>query len=165
LPLSGEPSSLSRLLTFEVERYFDCWKSEPRQAVRLKKEAAMRNYWRRRLLALQGLYYLVTGLWPLVHLPSFEAVTGPKTDDWLVHMVGLLAMVIGAALGVAVTRDHAQAPEVVVLATGAALAFGGIDFWYALGGRISAIYLADAGIEVAFLAGLGWTRASRGRHS
>jgi hypothetical protein len=48
----------------------------------------MHDRWRRRILALQALYYLATGLWPLVHLPSFEAVTGPKTDDWLVHMVG-----------------------------------------------------------------------------
>lgn len=45
-----------------------------------------------------GTYYVVTGLWPLIHLTSFEAVTGPKTDDWLVHMVGLLAASIGLAL-------------------------------------------------------------------
>jgi hypothetical protein len=56
----------------------------------------MRDRWRRRLIAFQAAYYLATGLWPLVHLPSFEAVTGPKTDDWLVHMVGLLAGVIAA---------------------------------------------------------------------
>jgi hypothetical protein len=125
----------------------------------------MRDHWRRRVFALQGLYYLGTGLWPLVHLPSFEAVTGPKTDDWLVHMVGLLAMVVGVALGVAVARDHTRSPEVLVLAIGAALAFAGIDLWYALSGRISPIYLADAGLEMALLAALGWTRALPGRSS
>jgi hypothetical protein len=72
----------------------------------------MHDRWRRRILALQALYYLATGLWPLVHLPSFEVVTGPKTDDWLVHMVvGLLAMVSGASLGVAVIRDRPARPR------------------------------------------------------
>jgi hypothetical protein len=32
------------------------------------------------LAGLQGAYFLVTGVWPLVHMPSFLAVTGPKTD-------------------------------------------------------------------------------------
>ena len=123
----------------------------------------MRDHWRHRVLTLQGLYYVATGLWPLVHLRSFEAVTGPKTDDWLVRMVGLLAVLIGAVLGVGATRHHTRAPEVVLLATGAALAFGVIDLWYGLRGRISPIYLGDAGLEVALLAALGWTRASPGR--
>ena len=43
----------------------------------------------RTALTVQGLFYVVTGLWPLVSLSTFEFVTGPKTDDWLVHMVGL----------------------------------------------------------------------------
>jgi hypothetical protein len=83
-----------------------------------------RDSWRRRFLAVQSAYYLLTGLWPLVHLPSFEAITGPKTDDWLVHMVGLLACVIGATLGVAAARGHIRTSEIVVLAAGGALAFG-----------------------------------------
>jgi hypothetical protein len=122
------------------------------------KGRAMYDRWRRRILAIQALYYFATGLWPLVHLPSFEAVTGPKTDDWLVHMVGLLAMVSGAALGVAVVRDRTRAPEAMVLAIGAALAFGGIDLWYGLRVSIPPIYLADAGVQLAFLGALTWTR-------
>ena len=118
----------------------------------------MRDRWRRRLLIFQSGYYLVTGLWPLVHLRSFEAVSGPKTDDWLVHTVGLLAAAIGAALGVAAAHDRTRAPEVVVLSAGAALAFAGIDFWYGLQGRISAVYLADGVLELALLAGLAATR-------
>ena len=51
----------------------------------------MKDQWRWRLLAFQSGYYGVTGIWPILHLPSFEAITGPKIDDWLVHMVGLLA--------------------------------------------------------------------------
>ncbi len=33
---------------------------------------------------------MATGLWPLVHRRSFEAVTGRKTYWWLVNTVGSL---------------------------------------------------------------------------
>jgi hypothetical protein len=55
----------------------------------------------RRAATLQAAYFLVTGLWPIVSRPTFEAVTGPKTDYWLVRTVGALASVIGTTLGVA----------------------------------------------------------------
>ncbi|MGQ0534782.1 MAG: hypothetical protein ACT4PT_01775 [Methanobacteriota archaeon] len=40
--------------------------------------------WFRLVASVQTAYYLAMGGWPLVHRASFEAVTGPKTDDWLV---------------------------------------------------------------------------------
>jgi hypothetical protein len=120
----------------------------------------MRNQWRRRLLAFQAVYYGITGLWPLLHLPSFEAVTGPKIDDWLVHMVGLLAAVIGAVLGLAASQNRVRSSEVVTLAVGSAIAFAGIDLWYGLSGRISAIYLGDAALQLCLVAGITWTRRS-----
>ncbi len=36
----------------------------------------------------QGLYYTVSGLWPLISLRTFTLVTGPKVDLWLVKTVG-----------------------------------------------------------------------------
>lgn len=117
-------------------------------------------FWRRRILGGQAVYYGLTGLWPLVHLPSFETVTGPKTDDWLVHMVGLLAAVIGLPLGMAAVQNRAQSSEVFALAIGAALAFAGIDLWYGLSGRISPVYLADALVQFCLMAGLILTRTT-----
>ena len=38
----------------------------------------------------QGVYWAPFGLWPLVDMRSFEAVTGRKRDRWLVNTVGLL---------------------------------------------------------------------------
>ena len=32
------------------------------------------------LLWIQGLYYLMTGVWPLVSIETFQTVTGRKTD-------------------------------------------------------------------------------------
>jgi len=118
----------------------------------------MRDSFRRWLLAAQAGYYALTGIWPLIHLPSFEAVTGPKTDDWLVHMVGLLAAAIGIPLGMASMRNHGRVPEVIVLAVTSALAFAGIDLWYSITGRISRIYLADAVVQLGLVAGLALTR-------
>jgi hypothetical protein len=34
----------------------------------------------RRLARGQGAWWATTGAWPLVHLPSFYAVTGPKRE-------------------------------------------------------------------------------------
>lgn len=110
-----------------------------------------------RVLRFQGVYYLMTGVWPLIHMPSFETVTGPKVDDWLVRMVGLLVVVIGATLLVAAKREREDG-EVLVLAVGSALAFTAVDVWYALSGVISPIYLADAVVELVLVAVLMGSR-------
>ena len=103
------------------------------------------------LFRLWGAYYVATGLWPLIHLASFESVTGPKTDDWLVHMVGLLAAVIGGTL----LRGSARATsDMAFLAVASALAFTAIDVWYAATGVISSIYIADAVVELLLVGAL-----------
>jgi hypothetical protein len=119
----------------------------------------MKDKWRWWLLAIQSAYYGVTGVWPIVHMPSFEAVTGPKIDDWLVHMVGLLAAAIGVVLGAATVRNRVRSPEVVLLAISSAAAFAAIDIWYGVSGRISSIYLADAGVQIGLIVGLLFTRS------
>jgi hypothetical protein len=43
----------------------------------------------------QGVANLIGGLWPLLHISSFEMVFGPKTDRWLVKTVAGLLMVNG----------------------------------------------------------------------
>ena len=111
------------------------------------------------VLRAQGAYYTLTGLWPLVHMASFEAVTGPKTEDWLVRMVGLLAAVIGATLLTA--GRHRQEPlAILVLAVGSATAFTAVDVWYTMRGEISRIYLADAVAEIGLVVLLLWGRRS-----
>lgn len=97
----------------------------------------------RLLAAGQALYFVVTGVWALVHIPSFEAVTGPKVDRWLVKTVGALVLVVGAVLGIA-ARRASRAPEVVALATGSAAALATVDVVYVIKRRISPVYLLDA---------------------
>lgn len=93
----------------------------------------------------QGVFYVVSGLWPIVHLPSFEAVTGPKRDGWLVRTMGGLIAAVGATLiASAFERPRASAR---VLGVASALALGGGAAYYAARGRISKIYFADAAVE------------------
>jgi hypothetical protein len=122
----------------------------------------MKDCWRRVLIGAQSAYSGLTGIWPILHLPSFEAVTGPKIDDWLVHMVGLLAAAIGTVLGVATVRGRVRSPDVVLLAASSAVAFAAIDLRYGLTGHISPIYLADAAVQICLLAGLALTRSKPG---
>jgi len=116
----------------------------------------------RATLALQSAYYLLTGVWPILHMPSFEAVTGPKADDWLVRTVGALVIAIGLSLGVAARRREAPVP-VLVLAAASAVAFIAVDVVYVSVGRISPIYLADAVAEAGLLLllALGYRRTRR----
>ena len=110
--------------------------------------------WTRALALGQGAYYLGTGLWPLLHLRSFEAVTGPKPEGWLVKTVGALISVVGATALLAAVRRRAS-PELRLLAGGSALSLGVVDVVYPAKGRISPIYLADALPELALV--LGWS--------
>ena len=107
----------------------------------------------------QGLFNVVGGVWPLLHMRSFEAVTGPKADRWPVRTVAGLIVTNGAALlragwsgdGVATAR---------AVGMGTALVLGAIDVVYAGRHRISPVYLLDAVMEAGWL--VAWTWRSGG---
>jgi hypothetical protein len=112
-----------------------------------------------RVVLAQSLYYLVTGVWPLVSMRTFEAVTGPKVDDWLVQTVGVLAAVIGASLLVGARRRPPNR-ETLTLSVLSAVGFAAVDVTFVLLGIISRIYLADAVAQSVLLAALvttSWT--------
>jgi glyoxylase-like metal-dependent hydrolase (beta-lactamase superfamily II) len=103
---------------------------------------------------VQGCFYVATGLWPLVSIQSFEAVTGPKAERWLVQTVGLELVIVGGALAMAGWR-RASGPEIRLLGMGSAAALAAIDLIFTARGRISPVYLLDALVEGAVL--LAWT--------
>ena len=52
------------------------------------------------MVRARGAYVLVGGAWPLLHVRSFEAVFGKKTDRWLEYTVaGLMTGVIRRKVG------------------------------------------------------------------
>lgn len=113
----------------------------------------------------QGVYFLLTGLWPLVSIESFQWVTGPKSDHlptgsesdhWLVNTVAVLVIAVALALLTAAWRGEI-ALEVAVLAAASAVGLLMIDVVYVGRGVIAPVYLVDAGLEVILLAcWLGW---------
>ena len=104
-----------------------------------------------RILQIQGVYYLLTGVWPLLSIRSFQAITGPKTDLWLVRTVGALVAVIGAVLTWGSEQSQGER-QTVALACGSAASLTAVESYYALRHRISAIYLLDAVAEIALIA-------------
>ena len=103
------------------------------------------------LIALvQGIYFFVFLIWPLIHMNSFLKVTGPKTDLWLVKTVGILLAIIGAVLIFAYYNAEINS-SIVLLAIGSALSLAVVEFVYVAKRVISPIYLADATIELALI--------------
>lgn len=111
------------------------------------------------LARLHGLYYLATGLWPLLHMDSFLSVTGPKTELWLVRTVAFLICMIGGTLLVW-SRFAVLMADTALLACGTAAGLAAIDLIYVHQGVLPRVYLIDAPVEAALaLAWLGaWIR-------
>ena len=107
----------------------------------------------------QGIYYLVTGVWPLVSIRTFQMITGPKTDHlptereadhWLVMTAGVLITAIAVSLLFAAWR-RAVPLEIAVLAVGAGIGLTAIDTIYVFRGVIAPVYLVDAAVEVPLI--------------
>lgn len=99
----------------------------------------------------QGGFYFLTGIWPIISIGTFQKITGPKNDLWLVKTVGVLISVIGASLLFAGYRGEIV-PSTILLAIGSAAVLAGVDVIYATKRIIAPIYLLDAVVEVLLIA-------------
>jgi hypothetical protein len=106
-----------------------------------------------RLLLAQAAYFVATGVWPLISPGSFQAVTGPKDEMWLVKTFGLLVTAVGAGIGTAAMSRRVP-PSIRVTAVGSAAVLAAADGWYVARGRIPKTYLIDAVAEAGFVAAL-----------
>ncbi|WP_128374374.1 hypothetical protein [Streptomyces cavernae] len=110
------------------------------------------------LAVAHGAFNVAGGLWPLVHLRSFEWVFGPKNDTWLQMTTGGLLVSTGVAqLGAAATpqgRAHARR-----VGLGTALTLLAIDLVYVPKGRIRPTYLLDAAMQAGWIN--AWLRGPR----
>jgi hypothetical protein len=113
-----------------------------------------------RVPILQGLYFVATGMWPVLSRRSFERVTGPKADFWLAQTVGVLVTGIGTVILVAERRRRIT-PEIQLLAVASATGLALVDVAFVARNRISKVYLLDALAEASLTA--GWlARKSQG---
>jgi hypothetical protein len=101
-------------------------------------------------LFVQGVYYGLTGLWGLLHFPSFRAVVGPKPDRFQFHATSVLVTVLGGMFVAAGTRPRPD-PLFGLTAVASALALTGVELVHVP--RIRKVFLLDMAAEVA-LAGL-----------
>jgi hypothetical protein len=114
---------------------------------------------RERLAIVQGAFDVVTGVWPLVSLRSFEAITGPKPEGWLVKTAGTLIAGVGVVLALAGAKKRVT-PELVTLGVATAAGLAAIDLYYAgVRRRISPVYLLDALVEIGMIG--AWARTAR----
>jgi hypothetical protein len=102
------------------------------------------------LLIVQTIYYFLTGIWPILSIRTFFAVTGPKNDVWLVKTVGAIVTAISLAFGYAAAVGRIS-PEIKVLAITCGIAFIAIDTYYVACKNISKVYVVDAVIHMALV--------------
>jgi len=107
-------------------------------------------------MLVQGLYYLATGLWPILDISSFQAVTGPKYETWLVQTVGVIIAVVGLTLLIAARKQRAGA-STAVLGIGYAIVLAGVDITFVARRDIPPIYLLDAVAELGLVAWWIWS--------
>ena len=100
---------------------------------------------------VQGIYFVVTGIWPLISMNTFLKVTGPKTDLWLVKTVGIILAVIGAVLITAQVNTEINS-SILLLAIGSALGLAIVEIVYVAKRVISPVYLGDALVELILIA-------------
>jgi hypothetical protein len=102
------------------------------------------------LVRAQGWYYLLGGLWPLVHFRSFEAVAGPKPDRFQTEVTSVLFTAVGAAL-LAGSRAARPARPVRLLAAATALGTAYVDLRHRR--ALRDLFRAEALLELAFATG------------
>ena len=108
---------------------------------------------------IQGVYFALTGLWPLISIETFQIVTGRKTDHlvtgneadhWLVNTVGALVLA-DAVVFLAAAWNRRTTSDVAILGIGTAIALTTIDVVYVVRNAISAVYLVDAAAEIVLI--------------
>lgn len=113
-------------------------------------EPALAPQWKSVAVA-QGIYYVVTGIWPLLSMGTFQLITGRKRDLWLVQTAGALIGLNGCVL-FAASRTRRIPPEMAVLGAGTAASLATIDILYYKRGILRWVYLGDALAELGCIA-------------
>lgn len=119
------------------------------------------HQWLPRIWLAHATYDLITGIWPVFGMETFQKVSGRKTDIWLVKTVTLLILVIGATIGSAGLRKRVT-PEIAGVAIGSSAALTTIDVIYVSQRRISPVYLLDGLVNMILIT--GWVLAIRHKH-
>jgi hypothetical protein len=103
----------------------------------------------RHLLWIQGIYILLTAVWPLIDMESFLKISGPKTDIWLVKTVAVLLIPIAILFISTIFFSSHPLPVLLVgIATSAGLA--SIELYYTANHTIKWVYAVDGILQICF---------------
>jgi len=102
-------------------------------------------------VAVQGIYSLITALWGLIDIESFMAITGTKSDIWLVKTVSVLLVAISVTMLSQFIRPYDPFPTIVLGALTSA-GLSAIEFYYSFRDVISPVYTLDGVLQILFLA-------------
>jgi hypothetical protein len=110
--------------------------------------------WRllRLVLGLQGLYYLLAGLWPLLHLRSFVWVFGEKRDLFQLDVTSALIIAIGVILLLTAARRPRPDGPLVSLGAASAAALALAELKHA--GAFRPVTWVDFAVELLFAVAL-----------
>jgi len=112
------------------------------------------SYRVRSLAKVQGAYDTLGGLWPLVSMPLFEALTGPKPEEWLVRAVAGVLLFLGSLLLHDAFRRKRIDRGLRIMAAGISAVLGLVAVVSSLGGWVSWVYFIDGTIHLSFT--LAW---------
>lgn len=112
----------------------------------------------RGLARAHGVFNVLGGAWPLLHRRSFEAVFGPKADEWLQYTVAGLLVTSGLSqIRASCSPEGVRHAARTGMSTAAVLL--AIDLVYVPRGRIAPTYLLDALMEAGWL--MAWYKCGR----
>ncbi len=82
-----------------------------------------RERWRRTVMIAQGAYYVLAGLWPLVHFSSFSSILAMQVNPFQAQSFGAVLVVVGGNLVEAARREPpGQSPTLLGAAVAGAIA-------------------------------------------
>lgn len=115
--------------------------------------ADRRNRRRRLAIMAQGLYYMLTGLWPLAHFSSYSRALALPVNPFQAQVFGAVLVVIGAHFMEAGRREP-PGPSATLLGVAVACAIAVVDMvWLPRLGSVSVLWI-DLVAEVAIAVSL-----------
>lgn len=112
-----------------------------------------RNRRRRLVILVQGAYYVLSGLWPLAHFPSFSRAAGLPIHPFQAQMLGAVLVVVGAHL-LETGRREPPGASATLLGIAIAGAISLIDMvWLPRLGAVTALW-GDLMVQVAIAVAL-----------
>jgi hypothetical protein len=108
-----------------------------------------RARWRRRLLTAQGVYYILTGLWPLVHFSSYADAIALPLDPFRSQTLAAVMVVVGGSL-IEATRRGAPGPFPTLLGAAVAGAVGIVSLWWLPRAPFTTALWVDLFLEIGF---------------